>query len=80
MQAVTYLNKINFLKNREEVVMVGSFNAGIGALLWSDYFRSQTNGKFRVIADATLFLNAMNFKHNVPLIEERMKMVDKLTT
>lgn len=77
-EAVTYLNKINFLKNREEVVMVGSFNAGVGALLWSDYFRSQTNGKFRVIADATLFLNAYNYRHNSSYIENRMKQVEKL--
>jgi len=55
--------------------MVGSFNAGIAALQWSDYFKAQTNGKFRVIADATLFLNAMNYKHNEPLIENRMKQV-----
>lgn len=44
--------------------MVGSFNAGIGMLAWSDYFRAQTNGKFKLIADATLFLNSLNFKHN----------------
>lgn len=68
LEAVNYLNKINFLKNREEVVMVGSFNAGIGMLAWSDYFKAQTNGKFKLIADATLFLNAMNFKHNEPRI------------
>lgn len=80
MQAVTYLNKINWLKNREEVVMVGSFNAGIAAMLWSDYFKSQTNGKFRLIADGTLFLNSFNYRHNASYIEERMKMVEKLTT
>ena len=80
MQAVSYLNKINWLKNREEVVMVGSFNAGIGAMLWSDYFKSQTNGKFRLIADGTLFLNSYNYRHNATYIEERMKMVEKLTT
>lgn len=44
--------------------MVGSFNAGIGALLWSDYFKAQTNGQFKLIADATLFLNSFNYKHN----------------
>jgi hypothetical protein len=43
-EAVTYLNKINFLKNREEVVMVGSFNSGVAALQWSDYFMAQTQG------------------------------------
>ncbi len=77
LEAVTYLNKINFLKNREEVVMVGSFNAGIGALLWSDYFRAQTNGKFRLIADATLFLNEFNYKHNATVIQDRMEQVQK---
>jgi hypothetical protein len=48
--------------------MVGSFNAGIAMLAWSDYFKAQTNAKFRLIADATLFLNAMNFKHTQPNI------------
>jgi hypothetical protein len=80
MQAVTYLNKINWLKNREEVVLVGSFNAGVGALLWSDYFKAQTTGKFRVIADGALFLNAYNYRHNATYIEERIRMVEKLTT
>jgi hypothetical protein len=80
MQAVAYLNKINWLRNREEVVMVGSFNAGIAALLWSDYFRSQTNGKFRIIADGALFLNSYNYRHNTTYIEERMRMVEKITT
>jgi hypothetical protein len=68
-QAVAYLNKINWLKNREEVVLIGSFNAGIAALLWSDYFKSQTNGKFRVIADGALFLNTYNYRHNSSYIE-----------
>lgn len=75
MQAVTYLNKINWLKNREEVVLIGSFNAGIATLLWSDYFKAQTNGKFRVIADGSLFLNTYNYRHNATYIEERMRMV-----
>jgi len=59
--------------------MVGSFNAGIGMLAWSDYFKAQTNGKFKLIADATLFLNSMNFKHNEPRIENRMKQLEKFT-
>jgi hypothetical protein len=49
--------------------MAGSFNAGIGAMLWSDYFRAQTNGKFRVIADGALFLNAFNYRYNASYIE-----------
>jgi hypothetical protein len=80
MQAVAYLNKINWLKNREEIVLIGSFNAGIAAMLYSDYFQAQTNGKVKVIADGTLFLNAYNHRHNASYIEERMQMVEKLTT
>ena len=57
--------------------MVGSFNAGIGMLAWSDYFRAQTNGKFKLIADATLYLNAYSHKHNSYFIEARMKQVEK---
>lgn len=48
--------------------MTGSFNAGIGALLWSDYFKSQTNGQFRIIADGTIFLNEFNYRHNASYI------------
>ena len=48
--------------------MMGTFNAGIGALLWSDYIKSQTSGKFRVIADGALFLNSFNYKHNASYI------------
>jgi hypothetical protein len=48
--------------------MVGSFNAGIAALLWSDYFKSQTTGSLRIIADATLFQNSMNYKLNRSVI------------
>jgi hypothetical protein len=80
MQAVAYLNKINWLKNREEIVLIGSFNAGIAALLYSDYFQAQTNGKVRVIADGALFLNVFNNRHNSTYIESRMRMVEKLTT
>ena len=69
MQAVTYLNNINWLKNTQEVVLIGSFNPGIAALLWSDYPKAQTNGKFRVIADGSLFLNAYNYRHNASYIE-----------
>jgi hypothetical protein len=79
LTAIAYLNKINWLKNREEVVLVGSFNGGIAALLWSDYIRAQTNGKFRIIADATLFLNTHSYRHNNSYIEDRMMMVEKLT-
>lgn len=79
LTSIAYLNKINWLKNREEVVVVGSFNGGIAALLWSDYIRAQTNGKFRIIADATLFLNTHSYRHNNSYIEDRMMMVEKLT-
>ena len=72
---MTYLNSINFLKNREEIVMAGSFNAGIATLLWSDYFKSQTTGSIKLIADATLFMNSMNYKHNRSVIENRMKQI-----
>ena len=59
--------------------MVGSFNSGIGALLWSDYFKSQTNGKFKIIADGIIYLNSFNYRHNSRFIEDRMKMVVKFT-
>jgi len=78
-EAVNYLNKINFLKNREEVVMVGSFNSGVAALQWSDYFKSQTSGSFRVIADATVFLNSLNYENNQTVIEDRMRQIQQFT-
>jgi len=78
-EAVNYLNKINFLKNREEVVMVGSFNSGVAALQWSDYFKSQTQGSFRVIADATVFLNSLNYENNQTVIEDRMRQIQQFT-
>ena len=69
-EAFNYLNKINFLKNREEVVLVGTYNGGVGALLWSDYIKSQTNAKVKIILDGALYLNEMNHKHNMLKKEE----------
>ena len=57
------------------MVIVGDFNGGIGALLWSDYIKSQTNGKVKIVLDGSLFLNQMNYKHNQSVIEDRMRQV-----
>jgi hypothetical protein len=78
LEAVRYLNSIKFLRDRQEIVMVGSFNAGIGMLMWADYFKSQTLGSFRVIADAVLFLNEYNHRHKRYSIENRMKQIEKI--
>lgn len=59
------------------MVIAGTFNGGIGALLWSDYIKSQTNGKVKIVLDGALFLNQMNYKHNQSVIEDRMKQVQK---
>ena len=63
-EAFNYLSKINFLKNREEIVIAGSFNGGVAAQLWSDHIKSQTNAKVKILLDSALYLNSMNYKHN----------------
>jgi hypothetical protein len=50
------------------VVIAGSFNAAIAALMWSDVFQNNTNGKVKIIADAGLYLNALNEKNNRTVI------------
>jgi hypothetical protein len=34
-EAMNYLNKIGWLANREEIVLVGVGNGGLGALAWA---------------------------------------------
>jgi hypothetical protein len=78
-EAVAYLHKINFLKAREEVVLAGTFNAAVSALLWSDYFKEQTGGRLSVLVDAAVYLNQMNYKHNQSVIQQRMEQAQKFT-
>ena len=78
-EAISYLNKKNFLKDREEVVIAGTFNGGVAAQLWSDYIKSQTNGKVKLLLDSSLYLNSMNYKLNQSVIEDRMRQVQKYT-
>ena len=58
-------------------MLAGSFNGGVGALLWSDYIKSQTDGKVKIIVDGSLYLNQLNHKHNTSVIEDRMRQVQK---
>jgi len=58
------LNSKGWLQNRERLILVGSFNAGIAALQWSDTFQRYTTGKVSVITDSAYYLNELNYKHN----------------
>lgn len=49
------MKKINFIQDREEVLLVGIGNGGLGALAWADYAKTQTKGKVRVLADAGIW-------------------------
>lgn len=49
------MKKINFIQDREEVLLVGIGNGGLGALAWADYIKTQTKGKVRVLADAGIW-------------------------
>lgn len=77
-ETITYLNNKGWLADREEVVLAGTFNGGIAALQWSEVFQRNTKGKVKVIADAAFYLNEYNFKHNVSIIEERMRSIEKI--
>lgn len=57
IEAINYLKKINFIQNRDEVLLIGIGNGGLGALSWADYIKSQTKGKVRVLADAGIWEN-----------------------
>lgn len=78
LETVSYLNKIQWLKNREEILLIGVGNGGLGALAWADYFKSQTNGKVRVLADAGIWENDINDKTKDNFFEKRMKTLNKL--
>ena len=77
-ETITYLNNKGWLANREEVVLAGTFNGGIAALQWSEVFQRNTKAKVKVIADAAFYLNEYNEKHNVSIIEERMRSIEKI--
>ena len=34
-ETINALNKMNYLKNREEIVVAGTYDAGIAAVQWS---------------------------------------------
>lgn len=57
LETVNYLNKIGWLKNRDQILLVGAGNGGLGALAWADYIKSQTKGKVRVLVDAGIWEN-----------------------
>lgn len=75
---VDYLNKIKWLQDRDEILLVGVGNGGLAALAWADYFKSQTKGKVRVLADAGIWENDINDKTNDNFFEKRMKTMNKL--
>lgn len=75
---MNYLNKINWLKDREEVLLVGVGNGGLGALAWANYIKTQTKGKVRVLVDAGIWENDINDKTNDNYFEKRMKTLNKL--
>jgi len=57
LETVNYLNKIGWLQNRDEILLVGVGNGGLGALAWADYIKSQTKGKVRILVDAGIWEN-----------------------
>ncbi len=57
IETINYLKKINFIQNRDEVLLIGIGNGGLGALAWADYIKTQTKGKVRVLADAGIWEN-----------------------
>ncbi len=57
LETINYLNKLNWLENREQILLVGVGNGALGAMAWADYFKSQTKGKVRVLADAGIWEN-----------------------
>lgn len=66
------------LKTREEVVMVGSYNSAIAALMWTEYLQTLTDAPVKVIADASIFQNALNHKTNSMLQQLRLEQVVKI--
>lgn len=72
------MKKINFIQNREEVLLVGVENGGLAALAWADYIKTQTTGKVRVLADASVWENDVNDKTQDNSFEKRMTNLDKI--
>ena len=56
-EVINLLNKKGWLLNRDEVVLSGSFNGGIAAVLWSAAFQKNTKNPIKIIADSAYFLN-----------------------
>lgn len=77
-EAMNYLNKIGWLANREEIVLVGVGNGGLGALAWAQTFKASTKGKVKVLVDGGIWENEVNQKTKQPVFENRLKTVDKL--
>ena len=64
IQTLKKVSEDGLLSNRDEVVIAGSMNGGIPALMWADRIANMTNGKVSVLADAAVHLNRLNHKLN----------------
>ena len=72
------MNKNNLLANKEEILIVGVGNGGLAALAWAEIIKASTKGKVRVMVDGGVWENEVNEKTKAPVLENRMKMLDKL--
>jgi hypothetical protein len=77
-ETINYLNNKGWLMNREEVVLAGTFNAGVAALQWSEVFQKNTKATVKIISDAAYYLNEQNPQHGQSIIEERMRSISKI--
>lgn len=59
-------------------MLVGIANGGLAALAWADYIKAQTNGKVRVLTDASIWENDLNDKTKDNYFEKRLQTMAKL--
>lgn len=62
----------------EEVVLAGSMNGAIAAMMWSDTIKQYTDAPVRILADSAIHLNEYNRKNSKYEYELRMKMFIKI--
>ena len=79
IEAFNYLEQNWKLKTREEIVLVGSYNSAIAALMWTEYVQSRTPSPVRVIADASIFQNTLNHKTKEMTQQLRLEQTAKFS-
>jgi len=78
-EAFNYLDKYWKLRSREEIVMVGSYNSAIAAMMWTEYIQTLTSVPIKIIADASIFQNTLNHKSNQMIQQQRLEQTVKFT-